>query len=57
MIDDPLEWLAVALDDDEPTVPDVPVDGWSPPDPLDDQTLPVLALDDDGDYTLDLGLE
>jgi len=57
MIDDPLEWLAVALDDDEPTVPDVPVDGWSPADPLDDQTLPVLALDDDGDYTLDLGVE
>ena len=57
MIHDPLEWLAVALDDDEPTVPDAPADAWSPPDLHDDQTLPALALDDDVDYTLDLGTE
>ena len=38
MIDDPLEWLAVSLDDEEPTVPDTLA--WD--DPLD-----ALALDDD----------
>ncbi len=28
MIDDRLEWLAVAFDDDEPTIPDALGDGW-----------------------------
>lgn len=45
MMDDPLEWLALALDDDEPTIPDALA--WHDPPGFDDQTQRTGALDDD----------
>ena len=47
MIDDPLEWLAVSLDDDEPTIPDALGDGWISLVSNDDVTRPSRALDDE----------
>ena len=57
MIDDPLEWLSVALDDDEPTIPDAIGHGWGHQFVHEEETRPVLALDDDADYTIDLAAE
>ena len=57
MIDDPFEWLAVALDDDEPTIPDAFGHGWWHRVANDEETRPVLALDDSSDYTIDLAVE
>ena len=42
MTDDPMEWLVLALDDDEPTIPDAPA--W--PDAL-EQTRPTTVYEDD----------
>ncbi|HEU5055724.1 MAG TPA: hypothetical protein VFU21_04340 [Kofleriaceae bacterium] len=48
MTDDPLEWLAVALDDDEPTIPDaIGHGGWPHLFLHDDDTGPTNAIDDD----------
>ena len=47
MIDDPLEWLAVSLDDDEPTIPDALGDGWISLVTQDEVTRPIRALDED----------
>jgi hypothetical protein len=44
MIDDPLEWLAVALDEDEPTIPDALA--WQDRIELDDETRRTFALED-----------
>lgn len=57
MIDDPFEWVALALDDEEPTIPDAFGHGWSHRVANDEETRPVLALDDSSDYTIDLAVE
>jgi hypothetical protein len=43
MIDDPLEWLAVALEEDEPTIPDAMA--WDDPSDL-EETRRTFALED-----------
>jgi hypothetical protein len=45
MIDDPLEWLAVTLDEEDPTIPDALE--WRDSLDLDDETHRITALDDD----------
>ena len=44
MTDDAMDWLAVALDDDEPTIPEAIA--W-PPFPYDDETHPMSGLGGD----------
>jgi hypothetical protein len=45
MIDDPLEWLAVTLDEEDPTIPDELE--WRDSLELDDETHRTTVLDDD----------
>jgi hypothetical protein len=44
MIDDPLEWLAVALEDDEPTIPDAIGQGWPHLVAFDEETRRLAAV-------------
>ena len=54
MIDDPLEWLSVALQDDEPTIPDPSAHGWWYATGHEEETRDMLADDDeDGDSPWD----
>jgi hypothetical protein len=45
MIEDALEWLAVTLDEEDPTIPDAPE--WRDSLDLDDVTHRTTVLDDD----------
>jgi hypothetical protein len=45
MIDDQLDWLAVTLDEEDPTIPDAPE--WRDLLELDDETRRTAALADD----------
>lgn len=47
MIDDPLEWLAVTLEDDEPTIPDALGPSWLHLGSSDEDTGLPTAIDDD----------
>ena len=59
MIDDPLEWLAVALEDDEPTIPDALGQGWPHLTAFDEETrrLAAVAEDEPPDVEWELELE
>lgn len=58
MTDDSLEWLSVALDDDDPTIPDaLGQGGWPHIRLYDEDTGPAIALDETSDQSVDWELE
>jgi hypothetical protein len=57
MIDDPLEWLAVALEDDEPTIPDAIGQGWPHLVAFDEETRRLAGIADDDSPEVDWELE
>lgn len=58
MTDDSLEWLSVALDDDDPTIPDALGQGrWPHIRLYDEDTGPAIALDETSDQSVDWELE